>query len=242
MNSSKHNEQSKSVTPDDILKLLDWLYEQSITGIGPLKSPSVYKMADDYLGRYHDPEIACKKMLNNQIKKCTTSGVITGFGGVITLPVAIPANISSVLYVQMRMVACVACLAGLDLNSDQVQTFVYSCLAGVSVAGAAKQAGIKFGTKFATKTIEKIPGKTLVKINQRIGFRFITKFGETGIINLGKLVPGVGAIVNGGFDLVETKIIADRAYKLFFEGEFLTEQDNESSLNSDQSESGDDDN
>lgn len=28
----------------------------------------------------------------NQVAKCTTSGVITGFGGLITLPVAIPAN------------------------------------------------------------------------------------------------------------------------------------------------------
>ena len=37
MNNSKHNEQSKSFSPDDILKLLDWLYEQSITGIGSLK-------------------------------------------------------------------------------------------------------------------------------------------------------------------------------------------------------------
>ena len=54
-----------------------------------------------------------------------TSGIIKGIGGVSTLSVSIPANISSVLYVQMRMVACVACLAGLDLNSDQVQTFVY---------------------------------------------------------------------------------------------------------------------
>ena len=82
-----------------------------------------------------------------------TSGIIKGIGGVSTLSVSIPANISSVLYVHMRMVTCVTCLAGLDLNSDQVQTFVYSFLAGVSIDGAAKQAGIKFGTKLAKKTI-----------------------------------------------------------------------------------------
>ena len=117
-------------------------------------------------------------MLKHQIAKCTTSGFITGFGGAITMPVTIPANIGSVLYVQMRMIACTAYLAGYDLNSDQVQTFVYACLAGVSVNGVVKQAGIKVGVKMAEKAIQKIPGKALVKINQKIGFRFITKFGQ----------------------------------------------------------------
>lgn len=205
------------ISPDDILKLLDSLYERCVSGIGAI-SPSVSKMADDYLMTTYDRKAACKKMMRYQIAKCTTSGVVTGFGGLVSLPVAIPANMSSVLYVQMRMVACTAYMAGYDLQSDQVQTFVYACLAGVSIAEVAKQAGVKFGTKLATKAIEKIPGKVLTKINQKIGFRFITKFGEKGLVNLGKLVPGVGAVVNGAVDFTETKIIGDRAYRLFFEG------------------------
>lgn len=51
------------------------------------------------------------------------------------------------------MIACTAYLAGYDLNSDQVQTFVYACLAGVSVNGVVKQAGIKVGVKMAEKAI-----------------------------------------------------------------------------------------
>ena len=58
------------------------------------------------------------------------------------------------------------------------------------------------------------------KINQKVGFRFVTKFGEKGVINLGKLVPGVGAVIGGGLDYVETKVIAKRAYDWFIEGEF----------------------
>ena len=38
------------------------------------------------------------------------------------------------------------------------------------------------------------------------------------IINLGKLIPGIGAVVGGGLDLFETKIIADRAYAWFMKG------------------------
>lgn len=159
-------------------------------------------------------------MLNKQMIKCTTSGVVSGLGGIITLPVAVPANIANVLYVQMRMIACCAYMAGYDLKSDQTQTLVYACLAGVAVNQILKKAGIKLGEKVAIKMVEKIPGKVLISINKKIGFRLITKFGNTGIVNLGKLVPGVGAVVGGGLDYLETKIIAERAYKWFFENNF----------------------
>ena len=83
-----------------------------------------------------------------------------------------------------------------------------------------KQTGIKFGIKLAEGAIKKIPGKVLTRINQKVGFRFLTKFGSKGLVNLGKLLPGVGAVIGGGLDLVETKIIANRAYKWFLVGDF----------------------
>lgn len=212
-------ENKQPVTQDDIMKLLDTCYDKCLNGI-PKVSPSVADMANDYLKKHPSKEPACKAMLRNQIAKCTTSGVVTGFGGLLTMPVAIPANIGSVIYVQMRMIACTAYMAGYDLNSDQTQTFVYACLAGVAINNVIKQAGIQFGVKFANGLIKKIPGTVLTKINQKVGFRFITKFGSKGLVNLGKLLPGVGALVGGGLDLVETKIIADRAYKWFMTGDF----------------------
>lgn len=166
-------------------------------------------------------------MINNQIVKCSTSGFITGFGGFITLPITVPSNISSVLYIQMRMIACTAYMAGYDLKSGQVQTLVYACLAGVSVTEVVKQTGVKVGLKMVTNAIKKIPGKTLTKINQKVGFRFITKLGEKGVINLGKLVPSVGSLIGGGMDYVETKVIAKRVYEWFFEGNFTVKNSDE---------------
>ena len=100
-----------------------------------------------------------------------------------------------------------------------MQTLVYACLAGVAVNQLLKQAGIQFGNKFAVAMVRKIPGSVLTKINQKIGFRFITKFGSTGIINLGKAIPFVGGVIGGGMDFAETRVIADRAYKLFIMGD-----------------------
>lgn len=219
----------KKLSQAEIMKILDSCYDKCLNGI-PKVSPSVKDMANEYLRKYETRELACEAMLKNQITKCATSGFITGFGGVITMPVTLPANVTSVLYVQMRMVACVSYMADFELDSDETQTFVYACLAGVSVNALVKQTSIKFGVKFTNNLIKKIPGKVLTKINQRVGFRFITKFGTKGVVNLGKLIPGVGAVVGGGLDFVETKIIANRAYKWFFQNDFTIDEKNEESI------------
>ena len=123
------------------------------------------------------------------------------------------------MYVQMRMIACLAHMGGYDTRSDQVQTLVYACLAGISIDQVIKQAGIQFGTKLTMAMVRKIPGTVIAKINQKVGFRFLTKFGTKGVINIGKTIPVVGGMIGGGFDFVETKIIADRAYKMFIKGD-----------------------
>lgn len=218
----ENKEKKKKLTQDDIMKILDACYEKAMHGI-PHVTPSVKEIATEYLRKYPSTDQACKAMIKNQIIKCTTSGFITGFGGFITLPITLPANVSSVLYVQIRMIACAAYIAGFDLNSDETQTFVYACLAGVTVNEIIKQTGIKLGVKLTNSLIKKIPGKVLTKINQKVGFRLFTKFGTKGIVNIGKLVPGVGAVIGGGLDLVETKVIGNRTYKWFFEGDYISD-------------------
>lgn len=212
-------EKKLQFTQEDIMKLLDKLYDNSIHGLQKV-SPPVSQLAEDYLNKHPDTEAAAKSFINYQIAKCTTSGFVTGLGGLITLPVAVPANISSVLYVQIRMIACLAHMGGYDTKSDQVQTLVYACLAGISLDQVVKQVGIKVGVKFANAMVKKIPGTVLVKINQKVGFRLLTKFGTKGVINIGKAIPLVGGVISGGFDFAETKIIADRAYKMFILNDF----------------------
>ena len=216
---------------EDMIIALNTIYGKAINGI-PKISKSVKEVAEEYLNSYPDVENAAKKMIDNAVVKCTTSGFLTGFGGFIVLPVTLPANVTSVIYVQMRMIATVACMVGLDVESDATQTLVYACLAGVSVAEIIKKAGIQIGQKLTNAMVKKIPGKVLTKINQKVGFRLLTKFGEKGIINIGKMIPIVGAVISGGFDLAETKIIANRAYKEFIEGDYKTSSENKENDNS----------
>lgn len=207
----------EGMTGEKAASILSAIYEKALNGI-PKVSRSIDEFADDYIDRFDTPERAAKELVKYQIIKCGTSGFISGLGGLITLPVAIPANIGSVLYVQMRMVAAIAKIGGYDVRSDQVQTLVYVCLTGTAISDVVKQAGIKIGEKTLTAALKKLPGTALVKINQRVGFRLITKFGEKGVVNLGKMIPLAGGVIGGAFDVASTSVIARNAIKLFIKG------------------------
>lgn len=147
--------------------------------------------------------------------KAGTSGFLTGLGGILTMPVAIPANLASVMYVQIRMIAAIAHMGGHDLKNDKVKSLVYACLAGNAAKDILKDIGIVVGTKLTTQAIKNISGKTIVAINQKVGFRLLTKFGEKGVVNMGKAVPVVGGIIGGTFDSVATNIIGSIARDTF---------------------------
>jgi uncharacterized protein (DUF697 family) len=196
------------------LQILETLYSKCLDGIPKVSKP-VSELADDYIKKYGRTDKAIDKLVKNQLSKNSLNGFVTSFGGFITMPVTLPANVTSVMYVQMRMIAAIALIRGYDLRDDEVQTFVYSCLIGHAVADTFKNAGVQVGNKFALNAVNKIPGKVLTKINQKIGFRFITKAGTKGTVNLIKVVPVVGAGVGASIDFSTTWAIAKRAKKVF---------------------------
>ena len=204
------------LTESNVGKLLEWTYEKALNGIPG--TDTAYELAESYLNKNKNVDASINSLVNWQITKCATSGFITGLGGVVTMPVSIPANLASVMYVQMRMIAAIAHMRGYDLKDDQVQTFVYACLTGQSVNEVVKGAGIKFGLKLGEAQIKRIPGEVIKKINQAVGFRLVTKFGQKGVVNLGKAVPLVGGVIGGSFDAMSTKAIAYAAKETFKEG------------------------
>ena len=164
----------------------------------------------DALSRMRDRNPSFKKA-----SKAGTSGFLTGLPGLLAMPVTIPASISSVLYVQIRMIAAIAHIGGHDLKDDRVKSLVYVCLAGNAAREILKDIGIVIGTKLTTNAIRNISGKTIVAINQKVGFRLLTKFGERGAVNLGKAVPLIGGVVGGTVDSVTTNTIGNIARDTF---------------------------
>ena len=174
-------------------------------------------MAESYLTENSSVENAIDELITCQCRKCGASGFMTGLGGLVTLPVAIPANISSVLYMQLRMIAAIAYMCHEDIHSDRVQTLAYLCLCGKAMGDVLKDAGIVCGEKFVATQIKRLPGGIIKSINKAVGFRLMTKFGSKGFINLGKLVPVIGGGIGGAFDFYTTKKIGGKAKETFYQ-------------------------
>lgn len=204
----------KKITQESMMNTIDWAYNKSING-GLPGSKEVDQLSNEYLAKYPDPEIAIDRFIKWQEGKTATSGFVTGFGGLVTMPITVPTDVASVIYVQLRMIAVIATLRGYNPHDDEVRTLAYICLTGTTTADFLKRSGIVVAEKIGTNVIKKIPGKALIKINQAVGFRLITKFGQTGVVNLGKAVPVLGALVGGSVDFAATKAIARVTKKNF---------------------------
>lgn len=197
-----------------IMAALDWAYDKAVNGIPKLDRAE--DLAQNYLVRSQSAEEAIDSLINWQIGKAGIAGFVSNVGGVITLPVAIPANVMSVLWIQIRMVAAIAYIRGFDIRSDQVKTLVLACLAGTSTTDVLKDFGINVGSKLTQQAIAKISGVALRNINRAVGFRLITKAGTTGAINLSKIVPFIGGLVGGSVDATVTRAIGATARNLFY--------------------------
>lgn len=202
------------ISMDVLSNILDKIYNATLQGMPETKT--CYDLADEYLSKYSSAEDAIDNFVKWQVRKCTTSGFVTSLGGIFTLPVAIPANLTTVWYIQLRMIATIAIISGFNPSDDEVQTLAYLCLTGASLAKVCKEAGIQAGKQFAIGAIEKIPVEIIHKINRLAMQRLVTKFGTTGVINLGKMVPLVGGVIGGSFDFVGTKTVAHKAKDVFF--------------------------
>lgn len=212
-----------SQAQDIMMRTLNWAYDYAVSDNVPGVS-SISKVAEDFLKKSDTVTEACNSMIKWQLAYAGSMGFVTNLGGMITLPVSIPSNIASVLYIQIRMIAAVAYMGGYDLKSEQVRTSVFLALLGGSANIILDSVAIQLTTKLTTNAINQVSGKTLAQINQAVGFRLLTKYGSTGVFNMGKMVPLVGGLVGGTLDVLTTSMIANAAKKMFLKDTIETEK------------------
>lgn len=195
--------------------VLNNIYNLAVTGNGSF-GDSIQELADEYVERYGRTEKAIDKMVSNQRLKCTATGFVTGLGGFVTLPITIPADIASSLYIEIRMIAAVAAIRGYDINSDEVKTLVYLCIVGNSVGDVLKQAGLKSLTNYTAKVlIPKISNAIAAKVAENVGNKLLLKTSTKVLPKLGKMVPVIGGVVSGAYNYAEVSAYAKVAKDRF---------------------------
>lgn len=157
-----------------------------------------------------------KKILHRKSLKNGFIGAATGLGGLITLPVTIPADLIGSWRIQASMAFSIAYVYGHTKETTDLKTDLYLILAGDSAKEALKRIGIEASKAITKKAVEKyITKDIMLKIWSVVGRKIITKAGEESLTSFMKMVPLVGAPVGFSFDWAATQTVGKFAIKYY---------------------------
>lgn len=194
-------------------KIVERLLDVGIDGRGPFDSAQ--RVADSALSGHGDAERAIDAVVRSHRRLAAAGGFVTGVGGFVTLPIALPANVLGFYAVATRMVASIACLRGYDLGQQGVRSAVLLTLVGADAHDVLEKAGIKTSGRLANLAAQRLPGPALMVLNKGIGFRLVSRVGRSALSRFGKGVPVVGGALGAGLDVYLLGKIADQARREF---------------------------
>lgn len=196
-------------------RLVQVLLDAGIDGLGPLKSAQ--ELAHSIRLQSRSTEAAVAKVARSHVAKGGVGGFVTGVGGFVTMPLALPANVVEFYVGATRMVAAIATLRGYDVDDPQVRTAVLLTLVGSEADEVLSKAGLTGGTggKVLGLAAGQLPPAGLLMLNKAIGFRILRGVGEKAFSRLGRAVPLAGGVLGGGIDMWMMKRIADHAMHEF---------------------------
>lgn len=204
----------KLPTKEELQKGLDTVVDYVISTDSVVIKSYVDKLREQNMGITCD-ELA-KKVMNRKSVKNGLVGAATGLGGIVTLPVSIPADLVCSWRIQASMAFSIAYIYGHTKDTTDLKTDLYLILAGDSAKEALKRFGIEVSKSVTKKAVDKyITRDIMVKIWKVVGRKIITKAGEKSLTSFMKLVPLVGAPVGFAFDWGATRAVGGLAIKYY---------------------------
>ncbi len=104
-------------------------FDMAVDGVGPLRGAE--EAADrQLLKQGGDADKAIEALIDSHVRMAGVQGFVTNIGGLITMAVAIPTNVSGLAMLQCHLVGGIAHLRGYDLADPRVRNAVIACMVG----------------------------------------------------------------------------------------------------------------
>lgn len=188
------------VAPERTAAFVNQALHRAITGVGPL--PSAAEAARKQLQENHgDVDRAIHDVVERHVRLAGAQGFVTNLGGLVTMTVTVPANISGLTLIECRMVAVILHLRGYDLDDPRTRTAILAALLGEEhVLGLVRRKQLP-GTPMAIATAPvSDPHLGLVVANE-VAAELLTRVaGKRLATTVGRRVPVVGGLVGAGTD------------------------------------------
>lgn len=179
--------------------------------------PGAREVARRHLSRRREVDRAIDDTVDQHVRLAGAQGFVTNIGGLVTMPVAIPANLAGIALLQVRMVAAMLHLRGYDVADPRVRTAVLMTLLGEDDVRQAVKAGTFPGSPhdIAVSSGDGDP-RLLDRIASDVTAALATRIaGKHATLTVAKRVPVLGGAVSAGVDAYSTYVIgryADREF------------------------------
>ena len=104
-------------------------FDGAVDGVGPLRGAA--EAADRRGATPRGTSIkAIQSLIDSHVRMAGAQGFLTNIGGIVTMAVTMPANISGLALLQCHLVGGIAHLRGYDLDDPRVRNAVLACMLG----------------------------------------------------------------------------------------------------------------
>lgn len=186
--------------PEVAGNVLRTLLEFAIDGNGTL--PGAKAAAARALQSRREHEAAVDWLVKQHVGLAGAQGFLTNLGGLLTLPVALPANLAGLAVVQMRMIAGVAHLRGYDVDDRRVRAALTLLMIGEDEVRKQVGSGRLPTTPMMIATAPVFDPSLDRAVSERVFGDLGTKMaGKHVVVQVAKRIPlvggGVGAAADG---------------------------------------------
>ena len=176
------------------------ILEIAVDGRGPFQG-AVAVANKQRVAHNGDVVPAASVLIEQHVRLAGGQGFVTGLGGLATMVVALPANITSLAILQARLVASIAHLHGYDLATLKVRTAVVAMLLGEDAVGEQIRGGRLPSRPLAIATAPVFDPVIADKVLNLVGATMTTRLGGKHLgTTFARRIPllggGVGAVVD----------------------------------------------
>lgn len=187
---------------------LQKVLDRAIRGIGKF-DPAV-KVAEAELEEHDgDVEQAITGLISSHVRLAGAQGFVTNIGGLVTMPVSIPANVTGLTMLQLRLHAAIAHLHGHDLAEPGVRAAVLVTLLGHDETASLVKKGdlpgnaawLAAGGAHTPEVTQQVAAEVAAALVGLLGGKQMATF-------VGKRVPLFGGVVGAATDARATHRLA----------------------------------
>ena len=173
---------------------------RAIDGIGP-QAPAATAAETQLAEQRGNVERAIHEVIENNVRIAGAQGFATNVGGLVTMAVTIPANVTGLALIQCRMVAGIAHLRGHDLDDPRVRNAILALLLGEDQVDELVKKKKLPTTPMALATAPAHDPTLDGTISAVVATDIITRVaGKRLATTVGRRVPVVGGVVGAGAD------------------------------------------